>query len=116
MGSHPYMDRSASVPAVLVLRDPLGDAAALRACLSAVVAGTGALEVRCDISLLTAPGLADAGVLAHLRLMARELGCAFRVVGAPRAFVRLLLLVGLGDVVPCSSARDPLAPGPGSSR
>ena len=110
------MDRSASVPAVLVLGDRVGDAAALRACLSDVVAGTGAVEVHCDISLLVAPGLADAGVFAHLRLTARELGCAFQVVGAPRRFVRLLVLVGLGDVVPCSSSRDPLAPDPGSSR
>ena len=111
------MDRSASVPAVLVLRDPLGDAAALRACLSDVVAGTGALEVRCDISLLTAPGLADAGVLAHLRLIGARAGVPrSRSSGRLDAFVRLLVLVGLGDVVPCSSARDPLAPEPGSSR
>jgi hypothetical protein len=110
------VDRPVPFPALLIVRDPVGDVATLRACLAAVVAGTGAHEVRCDIRLLGAPGLAAAGVFAGLRLTARELGCAFHVVGAPRRFERLLVLVGLDDVVPCSSSRDPLAPDPGSSR
>jgi len=115
-GHIPHMDRQAPVPAVLVLRDPVGEVAALRACVTDLVAGSGAVEVRCDIRLLAAPGLAAAGMLAHLRLTAHELGCTFQVVGAPPRLARLLALVGLGDVVPCSSSRDPFAPEPGSSR
>ncbi len=82
--------------------------------MSDVIAHTAATDVRCDIRLLGAPGLATAGVLATLRLAAREAGCTFRVVGAPPRFIRLLAIVGLDDVVPCWQSRDPFGPEPGS--
>jgi len=108
------MERPPEVPAVLVLRDPLGAEAVLRACLTEGVARTGATDVRCDIRLLGTPGVHAASVLARLHLAARTSGCTFGVVGAAPRFVRLLALVGLGDVVACRPPRDPFAPEPGS--
>ena len=79
---------------------------------------TGATSARCDIRALQRPGVGAAGVLARLRLVAREMDRSFVVVRAPRRFVVLLDVLGLCEAVPCVTEReerDPFAPGPGST-
>ena len=111
---------SKPIPVVLVLTEPLGGAPidALCGVLADLLASTGATSARCDIRALQRPGVGAAGVLARLRLVAREMDRSFVVVRAPRRFVALLDVLGLCDAVPCVTERDerdPFAAGPGST-
>jgi hypothetical protein len=89
------------LPVVLVLCEPLAGVPALCAMLADLVARTGAELVWCDVGNLRRPGLHAAGVIGRLRVTAGDLGCALQVVRAPRRFVVLVTVLGLGDALPC---------------
>jgi anti-anti-sigma regulatory factor len=63
----------------------------------------------CDISGDAEPSLAFIGTLARLRLTVRRLGYDLRVRGADARLRELLVLTGLGDVIPVEDGSAPEA-------
>lgn len=55
--------------------------------------------VRCDLSGCTRADLAAVDALARLRLVVRRQGAALEVVQVPAELRRLLVAVGLGDLL-----------------
>jgi anti-anti-sigma regulatory factor len=60
--------------------------------------------VVCDVSAVVDPDAGTVDALARLQLTARRLGCEIRLRGASPRLRELLVLVGLGDVLPCCYA------------
>ena len=66
-------------------------------------------RVACDVDALAEPDVVTIDGLARLQLTARRLGYRVELQRACGELEQLLLLTGLGDVLPCAG------PGPGSS-
>ena len=66
----------------------------------ALVAGADADLVVCDVGGLAGPDAACVDALARMQLTARRLGCEIRLRHGGAELHDLLVLAGLGDVVP----------------
>jgi ABC-type transporter Mla MlaB component len=69
-------------------------------------AGTPAV-VTCDVAALSHPDAASVEALARLQLLARRSGCRVRLRDACVELRDLLVLMGLSEVLPCSSDLEP---------
>jgi hypothetical protein len=97
--------------AVLVIAQPLahGDAAQLCERLQALVRGSGAGVIVCDVRALAADAR-TVDALARLQLTARRLGAQIRLVRASPELDDLLRFLGLADVVGCGRPHGPHGP------
>jgi ABC-type transporter Mla MlaB component len=64
----------------------------------------GPAVVECDVGAIDRPDAETVEVLARLQLYARRSGCRVRIRNACGELRDLLELVGLSEVVPCSSS------------
>ncbi|GAA3726458.1 anti-anti-sigma regulatory factor [Spinactinospora alkalitolerans] len=87
---------------VVVLGGPITRADAPRLCerLRALLRGTGADEVVCDVSGVADPGVAAVEALVRMQLTARRLGHRIRLRRACGELRELLALTGLSRVLP----------------
>jgi hypothetical protein len=90
-----------------LLRPPLdrGDIPLLCDQLGMLIAGTGAVVVRCDVGDFPEPDVVLVDTLARLQLTARRLGAHIQLARASPRLQVLLALIGLGQAVPL--AGDP---------
>lgn len=98
-------------PPVLVVGAGIGRADIATLCarlseLAALLPARGAVVV-CDVSAVVEPSAVVLDALARLRLTARRLGADIRVHGAHARLRQLLVLTGLGAVIPLGSALEP---------
>jgi ABC-type transporter Mla MlaB component len=63
--------------------------------------------VTCDVAALSHPDAASVEALARLQLLARRSGCRVRLRDACVELRDLLELMGLSEVLPCSSDLEP---------
>lgn len=88
----------------------MGDIPTLCSLLRAVVERTGADLVVCDVGGLADPDAVVVEALARLQLTARRLGGRVELRGPCDRLQELLLLTGLGDLLPVNGGL-PLEPG-----
>jgi ABC-type transporter Mla MlaB component len=67
-------------------------------------------DVVCDVAALVGPDAGTVDALARLQLLALRFGCHIRLDHACGRLQELLVLMGLGDVLPCSAGL-PIQPG-----
>ena len=96
---------------VLIIRGPIERAHIPRLCeyAGALVEGSEARHVICDVGALVDPDVATIDALARLQLTVRRLGCRIRVRHACEELRDLLTLTGLGHAIPpyLESGLDP---------
>jgi STAS domain len=63
--------------------------------------------VTCDVTALSGPDAVTVEALARLQLLARRSGCRVRLRHARIELRDLLELMGLSEVLPCSSDLEP---------
>jgi ABC-type transporter Mla MlaB component len=90
---------------VLIIEGPIERAHIPRLCerAGALVEGSHAHHVVCDVSALIDPDVATVDALARLRLTVHRLGCRIRVRDACHELQDLLRMTGLFDVIPLSA-------------
>jgi ABC-type transporter Mla MlaB component len=92
------------------------DGTALCDRVRALLEGSQADLVICDVSALTHPDAGTVDVLARMQLTARRLGCEIRLRHASLELRELLALVGLRDIVPCPAGSGLEASGQAEDR
>jgi hypothetical protein len=93
---------------VLIIRGPVAwaDVPALSEGVDALLRGSRADFVVCDVGELGAPDAVTVDVLARLQLTARRLGREVRLRHACGELRELLALIGLTEVIPCLGDED----------
>ncbi len=91
---------------VLVLSGPIAPADVTGLCVRArmLLESVNPDLVVCDVGGLVDPDAVAVDALARLQLTARQLGCRIRLRQACGQLRELLVLMGLGDVLPCGAA------------
>ncbi|MGZ4133241.1 MAG: STAS domain-containing protein [Actinomycetota bacterium] len=92
-------------PIVLVIGGPIAraDVQGLCARIRALLEGSDAAPVVCDVGALIHPDAVTIDALARLQLAARRLGRDLRLRHASRDLQELLAFLGLDDVMPLSA-------------
>jgi len=95
---------------VLVVGGPItrADIERLCNCLRAMLEGSGAPLVICDVGEIGDPDIVTVDALARLQLTARRHGRQIRLRDACEELQKLLALVGLSDVVPLTEGPQSL--------
>jgi STAS domain-containing protein len=91
---------------VLVIDDPIAPADVQGLCerVRVLLEGCEAGVIVCDVGGLVDPDAGTVDALARLRLTTRRMGRRLRVRNACGELRDLLLLMGLGEVLPCGAA------------
>jgi ABC-type transporter Mla MlaB component len=94
---------------VLIIRGPVDrtDVPALSERVHALLSGSRADFVVCDVGELVTPDAVTVDVLARLQLAARRLGREVRLRHACGELRELLAVIGLTEVMPCLGDEDP---------
>jgi anti-anti-sigma regulatory factor len=96
---------------VLVVDGPItpADVPALGDRALALLEGTGAGVIACDVRAVVDPDTVVVDALARLQLVARRLGSRLRLLNASQELWELLALMGLDGVLSCGPASVPEA-------
>lgn len=90
--------------AVLIIEATIGsgDLPAVADRMRDLVDGRAIRLVLCDVAVIVEPDIATVDALARLALGARRVGCRVGLRHASRELQGLLVLAGLGEILPCA--------------